>query len=465
MNRSRLVQEIRGVMTQFEVLTREAVAAAGDGLTYEEVSDILSAHGLDIRKVVYDPNRKIFGAYYADYELGQYAAMVLQRDYLHGAGHLEFRKLENYGGVCPRLLQRDWKNYYFRDVPLPMAIYDFGRRYRDIPKEQVFSVWHRIYKHIDYGTGMWPPEVLDYVLRNAPPPDKLPKADPDGIITLYRGMGERSLPPERAISWSSHPGNALWFAIRAGEGGCVATTRAKPEQIVAYFGTYADENEVLVLPGTVQEYRVERMIPASAETVPWMIVPVLRDYQHYGRMAKELGYMLEGNPFQVHGLKHILRVLLLSLLYAQHSGDDLSEADRQILIYFALLHDIGRVDDGRDDHHGERTVAMIQQKNIRLPGIQLRRLEYQVAHMIIANHCRDDAVGEAAFGAAKWLSRRERARAIHLYQICKDMDGLDRVRFNGLDYRMLRTEYAKQMPLIAGELLEEDLLAVLETEI
>ena len=45
------------------------------------------------------------------------------------------------------------------------------------------------------------------------------------------------------------------------------------------------------------------------------------------------------------------------------------------------------------------------------------------------------------------------------------MDGLDRVRFNGLDYRMLRTEYAKQMPLIAGELLEEDLLAVLETEI
>ena len=157
----------------------------------------------------------------------------------------------------------------------------------------------------------------------------------------------------------------------------------------------------------------------------------------------------------MHGLGHILRVLLLTLLYAQHSGEDLSEADRQILIYFALLHDIGRISDERDDRHGERSVALIRQKNIRLPGMRLSRKEYQIAHTIITNHCLDDAVGEAAFMAASWLSLKEKARAIHLYRICKDMDGLDRVRFNGLDYRLLRTEYAKQLPLIAGCLLDE----------
>lgn len=466
MRNSKLVQEVRGVMTQFEPLTPEIVAVtAEDGLTYEEVVDVLAAHGLDINKVVCDPTRKIFGVYYADYELGQYATLVLQRDYLQSIGQAELRKLEGYGGICPRLLQKDWKAYYFLDVPLPMAIYDFERRYRKIPKEQVFSVWHRIYRRIDYGTNMWPPEVLDYVLSYAPRPAKLPDADADGLITIYRGMGELSQPPERAISWSSHPGNALWFAIRSGQEGRVAVARVKPEQIVFYFETFANENEVLVLPGTIQDYRFERMIPATADTVPMLVAPVLLDYQRYGRMARNLGYQAEKSPFQVHGLGHILRVLLLTLLYARHSGDTLSESDRQILIYFALLHDIGRTNDERDDRHGEQSAALIRQKNIRLPGMRLSRKEYQIAHTIITNHCLDDAVGEAAFMEASWLSLKERAQAIHLYQICKDMDGLDRVRFNGLDYRMLRTEYAKRLPLIAGCLLEEDMLAVIDVEL
>ena len=47
-----------------------------------------------------------------------------------------------------------------------------------------------------------------------------------------------------------------------------------------------------------------------------------------------------------------------------------------------------------------------------------------------------------------------------LYAICKDMDGLDRVRFNGLDILMLRTPYAKKLPLIAGCLLQENIVNV-----
>lgn len=53
MRNSRLVQEVRGVMTRFEPLTPEFVAAnTEDGLTYEEVAGILAAHGLDINKVI-----------------------------------------------------------------------------------------------------------------------------------------------------------------------------------------------------------------------------------------------------------------------------------------------------------------------------------------------------------------------------------------------------------------------------
>lgn len=50
---------------------------------------------------------------------------------------------------------------------------------------------------------------------------------------------------------------------------------------------------------------------------------------------------------------------------------------------------------------------------------------------------------------------------VRLYQICKDMDALDRVRFNGLNYQKLRTSYSRQLPLIAGELLKEDIMSIL----
>lgn len=52
---------------------------------------------------------------------------------------------------------------------------------------------------------------------------------------------------------------------------------------------------------------------------------------------------------------------------------------------------------------------------------------------------------------------------MHLYRIAKDMDGLDRVRFCGLDCKMLRTDYGRQLPLIAGALLKESLINLLAT--
>ena len=56
------------------------------------------------------------------------------------------------------------------------------------------------------------------------------------------------------------------------------------------------------------------------------------------------------------------------------------------------------------------------------------------------------------------FTAKDLGRAVKLYNIAKDMDGLDRVRFNGLDYRYLRTSYARRLPLVAGGLLEEPLL-------
>ena len=189
MQNAGLIREVRGVMTRFEPLTEEIVAACTqDGLTYAELSDALSAYGLSIEKVMHDPTRKIFNTCYADYDLGLYADIILQREFIRGPGQAQFQKLARQGGICRTLAEQDWRGFYLKDVPLSMLIYDFQRRYKTIPHETVFSVWHGIYKRIDYANGMWSLPVLREVFRYAPPP-RLPALEPDGLITIYRGMG------------------------------------------------------------------------------------------------------------------------------------------------------------------------------------------------------------------------------------------------------------------------------------
>lgn len=218
MQKLTILKKVRGVMTRFEPLTEEFISEQSeDGLTYSELSAVLSSYGLDIRKVVHDPTRQIFNTYYADYDQGKYAAIFLQRQYIQDTGQAELRALTKYGGICPELAAGEWKSFYLKCVPMAMLIYDFQRRYRDIPREQVFSIWHDIYKRIDYANDMWPPEVLEYVFQYAPPTPRLGLMQ-TAVSQSTAAWAHQSLPPERAISWSSHPGNALWFAIVLGRG-------------------------------------------------------------------------------------------------------------------------------------------------------------------------------------------------------------------------------------------------------
>lgn len=465
MNNNNLYRETRGVMTQFLPLTEEHLSQIPNSISFHELADELSHQGLSILNVVHDPSRQLFNTYYADYDRGLYSSIMLSRESFSQVLSALLQSVAAFHGqLAPELANQKWKTYYAFRVPLPIAIYDFQRRYRDIPPNEVFSVWYSIYKRIDYSNNMWLPEVLDYVFSQAPP-SNLPPPDADGLITIYRGTGELSSPPKQAISWSTHPGNALWFANHTGRGAHIAVARIHPEQIVAYYNQFSLENEVIVKPGTVKEYQYEDMIPAEYSTVPKLLSSGLIGYIQFGRQAVKLGYPKESLPFQAHGLKHILRVLMLSLIYIHNSGDLLSRQDRQILIYFSLLHDIGRTNEERDDTHGEKSISVIHKRDLHIDGLKMSKKDIKIAELIILHHCHDDGVGEEANQNASGFSQKDRARATHLYHICKDMDGLDRVRFNGLDYRMLRTPYAKRLPLVAGCLLEEQVVKVLDWDI
>lgn len=184
------------------------------------------------------------------------------------------------------------------DVPLPMQIYDFERRYMDIEPEQVFEVWSAIHTHIDYANGMWKPEILEYVFAHAPQ-SVIPETDKDGLITIYRGMGKMSQAPENAISWSTDPVCALWFANRSGRGTRLISAKVRPEQILVYNPGHRAEHEVILKPGTKLDFHETDMIPSTESYVPRLLAPVTKDFFRYGSIAVTLGYPVEG-LFQWH---------------------------------------------------------------------------------------------------------------------------------------------------------------------
>lgn len=456
---NKFYQDVRGSMTQYAPITPEQVEKEAEGaFTYRELSEFFQEQNLSIKKVIHDPGRMYLNTYYADFDEGLYVAVLLDKEFLQNTvlflSELNQRQRETF------LAEKDWRSFYTISVPLALQIYDFQHRYRDIEPDKVFDVWLSIYKRIDYANGQWSSEVLDYVFSHAPKIKELPELSESGKITIYRGMGVLSQSPEKAISWSTHPGNALYFANHFARGTAFVKGEIAVEDVIAYQSSFWNENEVIVRPGTVQNICYENMFPADKNSVLKLTAPVLLDYFRYGQQADRLGYHDSG----LHGIRHILRVLMLSLIYYYNSGENLTEADKQILIYFSLLHDVGRVNDYLDDRHGDLSVEQIQKQNLRIGAISLTKKDYQIAHLIIRYHCLDDELGIQAIQETSNYSRKDKERAIRLFHICKDMNGLDRVRFNGLDYRFLRTDFAKRLPLIAGCLLKEDLPEILQAK-
>ena len=144
-----LLADVRGCMTQFDPLTPEIVAAQSeDGLTYEELQTVLAQCGMDIRKVVFDGSRGFQNAFYADFEQGHYCWIPFCRANLKDIVSTMDQNFRSPGfGQARR--NRDWETFYMMEVPLPMQIWDFERRYQMIEPEKVFSVWSSIHTHLD----------------------------------------------------------------------------------------------------------------------------------------------------------------------------------------------------------------------------------------------------------------------------------------------------------------------------
>ena len=148
----------------------------------------------------------------------------------------------------------------------------------------------------------------------------------------------------------------------------------------------------------------------------------------------------------IHGLAHAYRVLRLVQRISE--AEKASPAQRRILAFCAVFHDIGRVNDGKDPGHGFRSITKLRDNGF----FGLREFDTPLVHYIIENHCITDS---SAFENVAKYAVAERDVAVLLLKMFKDADNLDRVRLGDFDGRYLRCAASRGLVEMAVNLFQE----------
>ena len=158
-------------------------------------------------------------------------------------------------------------------------------------------------------------------------------------------------------------------------------------------------------------------------------------YKEYVDKIKEEHYR---EPWGIHGIPHIKRVLYLAEQISSHY--DLTGEEEQILALAVCYHDIGRVHNEVDRKHGMLSCVKLCNLGL-LDAVNLSNEDKDLILRLITAHCLDDS----AFVGTE--------REALLFRILKDADGLDRVRIFDLDPFYLRLDESKELTDFAWKLL------------
>jgi len=176
------------------------------------------------------------------------------------------------------------------------------------------------------------------------------------------------------------------------------------------------------------------------------IRPILEDAKMLARYHQYNALILPTlyhKPEGIHGVNHVRRTLLLALLMAYL--DKLSDQQTRMLAYASVYHDIGREHDGKDDYHGYGSYQKATEQGLlsRLPDKEVR-----IVKELIERHAIDDTLAFSLDTVTEGICDEIR----FLLRYFKDADNLDRVRIHDLNVDYIRTDIARQMPLVAQQL-------------
>lgn len=305
----------------------------------------------------------------------------------------------------------------------------------DIP--DFYDMFFSVYKSMDYGFGSVSTKVVETAMSVRTEKDVVKlneklKELPD-VITVYRGGNTASARPEEAYSWTTNINVANFFAARRGTGdGYIVTAEANKKDIIEYFPE--SEQEIIISPQNVRIQ--ERMCIYGKDFLRDVGSRVFIKTELNKEKLRKLCFAQESKD---HGRLHELRVLMLALIIADRMA--ISDADMDVLATAAIYHDTMRVSDFSDEVHG-RDGRTYYQNNVKKPNL--------LTSIICEYHCLPDEEGYACIRST-FKNKEKQKRYMLLYDIFKDADALDRVRFGlmDLDLNQLRNPISKQLSLIA----------------
>lgn len=317
------------------------------------------------------------------------------------------------------------------------------KRGTDFPT--VYSLFFSTYKYSDYGFKNFDSKLLSDILKAKTPKDyektsKQIESLPD-VINVFRGGNSASTPYSESFSWSLDINVANFFAARRGSGdGYIAVGTAKKSDIIEAFLEDDSEQEVLVDPKNVN---VTSVIEVKGLDHLTRLLPIVTPmYQKYREEMYQLNFAQHSS---IHGRAHEARVLLLCLLIAELL--ELPASDRKVLATAAIYHDTQRTNDDVDPTHGKASKEYYISNVLRPSPLVAFLCEY---------HCLPDENAYQEITRNRALSKN-RKRAKLLYDIFKDADALDRIRFEirDLNLNMLRLPVSKTLTLVARITLEQ----------
>lgn len=306
-----------------------------------------------------------------------------------------------------------------------------------IATDKLYDTFIDFYTTSDYGIRYFSRDVIQSVFENKPIAAKnatrAALSDMPDTLVVYRGEGSQSANFEEACSWTLDINVANFFACRRGlSGSRILVGQINKSDVIEYI---SEEKEIIISPSSVL---LKEEIPLYGYSdMDAQIEDIAPMYQKYRDFLSQC--VTFKRRLYEHGKEHCGRVLLLALTIGKFEG--LSSKDIDTLALAAVYHDCQRVTDDEDDTHG---------MDVLKKHPHLYRENY-IASVLIHYHCLPDEIGRG-FIENHWRGNQKKIdHIIKLFNIFKDADALDRVRFGirHVNLNMLRLPVSKRMTLLA----------------
>jgi len=321
---------------------------------------------------------------------------------------------------------------------------------KDIIPDNLYAFFMSTYISSDYGFDISKESLNKIIEHKTEEQKEITKSKlkklPE-IVTIYRGQTVAGTKIENAHSFSTNINIANFFATRRGQKDAKIIKAVVPRDKIIEVIDCRNEDEVFV---NFEDIEITSEITLHGEKVLTNnLKKVAKDYDSFIDTLSKLDF--KHLSFH-HGLEHTIRVTLLTQLLANELS--LSEEDKKILATAALYHDTQRENDNEDKKHGLNSMLYYESNS---------EDKNEIVSFLIKYHSLPDRKGERAIKFNESLSAQAE-RVTTLFNIFKDCDALDRVRFGirHLDMNYLRLDVSKTYTLIAQLILERLKLEVSE---